>query len=122
MRWAGVLISGALGGLGGIVFITAGVSEWRFEYGVAGFGFLSLAVMIFGQWKPLRIALAALLFGLFRALSNVYMGFEGLVALNLPSQVYNMMPYIISLIVLAFTSRNSRAPKAEGIPYEKGMR
>jgi ABC-type uncharacterized transport system permease subunit len=62
MRWAGVLISGFLGGLGGIVFITAGVSEWRFEYGVAGFGFLSLAVMIFGQWKPQRIALAALLF------------------------------------------------------------
>ena len=61
MRWAGVLISGVLGGLGGIVFITAGVSEWRFEYGVAGFGFLSLAVMIFGQWKPIRIALAALL-------------------------------------------------------------
>ncbi len=122
MRWAGVLISGALGGLGGIVFITAGVSEWRFEYGVAGFGFLSLAVMIFGQWKPLRIALAALLFGLFRALSNVYMGFEGLVALNLPSQVYNMMPYIISLVVLAFTSKHSRAPKAEGIPYDKGMR
>ena len=71
MRWAGVLISGVLGGLGGIVFITAGVSEWSFEYGVAGFGFLSLAVMIFGQWKPQRIALAALLFGLFRALSNV---------------------------------------------------
>lgn len=122
MRWAGVLISGALGGLGGIVFITAGVSEWRFEYGVAGFGFLSLAVMIFGQWKPLRIALAALLFGLFRALSNVYMGFEGLAALNIPSQIYNMMPYIISLIVLAFTSKRSRAPKAEGIPYDKGQR
>ena len=66
MRWAGVLISGVLGGLGGIVFITAGVSEWRFEYGVAGFGFLSLAVMIFGQWKPTRIALAALLFGICR--------------------------------------------------------
>ena len=122
MRWAGVLISGALGGLGGIVFITAGVSEWRFEYGVAGFGFLSLAVMIFGQWKPLRIALAALLFGLFRAFSNVYMGFEGLASLNLPSQIYNMMPYIISLIVLAFTSKRSRAPKAEGIPYDKGQR
>ena len=122
MRWAGVLISGMLGGLGGIVFITAGVSEWSFEYGVAGFGFLSLAVMIFGQWKPQRIALAALLFGLFRALSNVYMGFPGLVALNLPSPVYNMMPYIISLIVLAFTSKSSRAPKAEGIPYDKGTR
>ena len=84
MRWAGVLISGMLGGLGGIVFITAGVSEWRFEYGVAGFGFLA--------------------------------------NLNIPSQVYNMMPYIISLVVLAFTSKKSRAPKAEGIPYDKGQR
>ena len=122
MRWAGVLISGFLGGLGGIVFITAGVSEWRFEYGVAGFGFLSLAVMIFGQWKPQRIALAALLFGFFRALGNVYSGFALLKALNLPSSVYNMLPYIISLIVLAFTSKNSRAPKAEGLPYDKGQR
>ena len=122
MRWAGVLISGFLGGLGGIVFITAGVSEWRFEYGVAGFGFLSLAVMIFGQWKPQRIALAALLFGFFRALGNVYTGFAFLKVMNLPSSVYNMLPYIISLIVLAFTSKNSRAPKAEGIPYDKGQR
>ena len=122
MRYAGVLISGMLGGLGGIVYITAGVSEWKFEYGVAGFGFLALAVMIFGQWKPTRIALAALLFGFFRALGNVYTGFEFLKALNLPSGVYNMLPYIVSLIVLAFTSKKSRAPKAEGIPYDKGLR
>ncbi len=122
MRYAGVLISGVLGGLGGIVYITAGVSEWKFENGVAGFGFLALAVMIFGQWKPTRIALAALLFGLFRALSNVYTGFDFLTALNLPSSVYNMLPYLISLVVLAFTSSKSRAPKAEGIPYDKGQR
>ena len=122
MRYAGVMISGVLGGLGGLVYITAGVSEWKFENGVAGFGFLSLAVMIFGQWKPTRIALAALLFGLFRALSNVYFGFSFLVSLNIPSGVYNMLPYVISLIVLAFTSKNSRAPKAEGIPYDKGQR
>ena len=122
MRWAGVLISGALGGLGGICYILAGVSEWKFENGVAGFGFLALAVMIFGQWKPTLIALAALLFGLFRALSNVYSGFDFLVALNVPSTVYNMLPYIISLLILAFTSKKSRAPKAEGIPYDKGSR
>ena len=122
MRWAGVLISGALGGLGGICYILAGVSEWKFENGVAGFGFLALAVMIFGQWKPALIALAALLFGLFRALSNVYTGFDFLVALNVPSTVYNMLPYIISLLILAFTSKKSRAPKAEGIPYDKGSR
>lgn len=122
MRYAGVLISGALGGLGGLVYITAGVSEWKFENGVAGFGFLALAVMIFGQWKPVNIGLAALLFGLFRALSNVYTGFDVLVALKLPSTLYNMFPYIISLIVLVFVSKNSRAPKAEGIPYDKGQR
>ena len=122
MRYAGVLISGALGGLGGLVYITAGVSERKFENGVAGFGFLALAVMIFGQWKPVNIGLAALLFGLFRALSNVYTGFDALVALKLPSTLYNMFPYIISLIVLVFVSKNSRAPKAEGIPYDKGQR
>ena len=122
MRYAGVLISGALGGLGGLVYITAGVSEWKFENGVAGFGFLALAVIIFGQWKPVNIGLAALLFGLFRALFNVYTGFDVLVALKLPSTLYNMFPYIISLIVLVFVSNNSRAPKAEGIPYDKGQR
>ena len=122
MRYAGVLISGLLGGLGGIVYITAGVSIWKFENGVAGFGFLALAVMIFGAWHPLKIALAALLFDFFRALGNVYSGFDFMMALNLPSVVYNMLPYIISLIVLAFTSKKSRAPKAEGIPYDKGTR
>ena len=122
MRYAGVMISGLLGGLGGLVYITAGVSVWKFENGVAGFGFLALAVMIFGSWKPQRIALAALLFGLFRSLSNVYTGFDFLKNLNLPSTVYNMLPYIISLLVLAFFSKNSAAPKAEGIPYDKGSR
>ena len=122
MRYAGVLISGILGGLGGIVYITAGVSVWKFEYGVAGFGFLALAVMIFGAWHPLKIALASLLFGFCRALGNVYSGFDFLAAMNIPSVVYNMLPYIISLVVLAFTSKKSRAPKAEGIPYDKGTR
>ncbi len=122
MRYAGVIISGALGGLGGVVYITAGVSEWKFENGVAGFGFLALAVMIFGQWKPVNIGLAALLFGLFRALSNVYTGFDFLMKLNIPGTLYNMFPYIISLVVLIFVSKKSRAPKAEGIPYDKGQR
>ena len=122
MRYAGVIISGILGGLGGIVYITSGVSEWKFENGVAGFGFLALAVMIFGQWKPVNIALAALLFGLMRALSNVYVAFDFLAGLPIPGTVYNMLPYIISLVVLIFTSKRSRAPKAEGIPYDKGSR
>lgn len=122
MRYAGVMISGMLGGLGGITYITAGVSLWKFENGVAGFGFLALAVMIFGAWDPMRIAGSAVLFGLFRALGNVNQGIGFLKALDLPSAVYNMLPYIVCLIVLAFTSKNSRAPKAEGIPYDKGQR
>ena len=122
MRYSGVLISGLLGGLGGIVYITAGVSVWKFENGVAGFGFLALAVMIFGGWHPLKIALAALLFGFCRALGNVYSGFDFLAALKVPSVVYNMLPYIISLVVLAFTSKKSMGPKAAGIPYDKGTR
>ena len=105
-----------------ILAFAALVSMCNFEVGVAGFGFLALAVMIFGQWKPLRIGIAALLFGFFRALANVYSGFDFLTALNIPKPVYNMLPYIISLIVLAFTSKKSLAPKAEGIPYDKGSR
>lgn len=121
MRWAGVLISGLLGGLGGITYISA-LSSWTFETGVSGYGFLALAVMIFGQWKPHKIAAGALLFGFFRSLGSVYSGIPFLAALSIPSTVYNLLPYVISLVVLAFTSSNSAAPKAEGIPYDKGMR
>ncbi len=122
MRYMGVLISGFLGGLGGIIYVAAANTTWHFDYGVAGAGFLALAVMIFGQWKPERIAWAAVLFAIFRSLSNVYMGIGFLSALPISGTVYNMFPYIVSLIVLALTSQNSRAPKAEGIPYDKGAR
>ncbi len=122
MRYCGVLMSGFLAGIGGIIYIAAANSTWHFDYGVAGAGFLALAVMIFGQWKPERIAWSAVLFAVFRSLSNVYMGIDFLHALPISGTVYNIMPYVISLIVLAFTSKNSRAPKAEGIPYDKGKR
>ena len=122
MRYSGVIISGFLAGVGGIIYIAAANSTWHFDYGVAGAGFLSLAVMIFGQWKPERIAWSAILFAVFRSLSNVYMGIGFLQALPISGTVYNIMPYVISLLVLAFTSKNSRAPKAEGIPYDKGQR
>ena len=119
---SGVIISGALGGLGGIAFIASANSTWSFDNGVAGFGFLALAVMIFGKWKPISIFLGALLFGFFRALGAVYTSFDWLQALNMNPSIYKMLPYIVCLIVLGFTSRKSYAPKAEGIPYEPGQR
>ena len=84
MRWAGVLMSGALGGIGGMAYIVPAVGEWNFEMGVAGMGFLA--------------------------------------RLGWPKEIYNMMPFVASMIVLAFTSKSSRAPKAEGVPYDKGSR
>ena len=122
MRWAGVLMSGALGGIGGMAYIVPAVGDWNFENGVAGMGFLALAVMIFGQWKPLNIAGAALFFAIFRAMANIYDSIPFLASLGWPKEIYNMMPFIASMIILAFTSKKSRAPKAEGIPYDKGSR
>ena len=122
MRWAGVLISGMLGGMGGMAYIVPAVGDWNFEMGVAGMGFLALAVMIFGQWKPVGIALAAIFFAVFRAMANIFDSIAFLNALNWPKEIYNMMPFIASMIVLAFTSKKSKAPKAEGVPYDKGSR
>ena len=122
MRWAGVMISGMLGGLGGLAYIVPPVQSWNFEVGVAGVGFLALAVMIFGQWKPVNICFAALFFAVFKALANIFDSIPFLASLGWPKEIYNMMPFIASMIVLAFTSKKSRAPKAEGVPYDKGSR
>ena len=121
MRYAGVLISGLLGGLGGMAYIIPSVQTWSFEVGVAGTGFLALAVMIFGQWKPVHIFGAAMFFAVFKSLANIADA-TFLAQLGWSSNIYNMMPFIASMVILAFTSKNSMAPKAEGIPYDKGSR
>ena len=122
MRYIGVLISGALGGIGGMAYIIPSVSSWNFEVGVSGAGFLALAVMIFGQWKPFRIFFAAIFFALFKSLANIASSMPLLAQLGWTQNMYNMIPFIASMIILAFTSKKSRAPKAEGIPYDKGSR
>lgn len=121
MRWWGVLISGFLGGLGGFAYIVPAVQTWNFEVGVAGAGFLALAVMIFGQWKPWRIFFAAMFFAVFKSLANIADS-TALAALGWSNNIYNTMPFIASMVILAFTSKKSRAPKAEGIPYDKSTR
>ena len=116
-RYLGVSISGVLGGIGGFAYVIQSAGCWDFKYGVAGFGFLALAVMIFGQWKPIKIFLAALIFGLCQTASVLYAGKFGI-----PQFVYKMLPYVVCMIVLIMTSRKSKSPKAEGIPYDKGQR
>ncbi len=128
MRYAGVGISGALAGIGGFLYATT-TMNCSSNGDVAGFGFLALAVMIFGNWKPGNIALASLLFGLLKCISASYgtLDFDSnkvyeLAELGISKYVYKLMPYVITLVVLAFTSKRSRAPKAEGIPYDKSVR
>ncbi len=128
MRYAGTTISGALAGMGGFVYALT-TANCTSNGDVAGFGFLALAVMIFGNWKPLNIAGASLLFGLFKCIAAAYSsidingdGVYLLKEIGINENVYRMLPYVITLIVLAFTSKSSRAPKAEGIPYDKGQR
>jgi len=120
MRYAGVMISGALAGLGGLVFIIPTSTQFNAE--VSGYGFLALAVLIFGQWKPGRILSAAFFFGLMKAISSASSGIHFLSAISVPSVVYKIIPYITTLVVLAFSSKTSQAPRAEGIPYDKGRR
>ncbi|HHY27549.1 MAG TPA: ABC transporter permease [Desulfitobacterium dehalogenans] len=123
MRYAGVSMSGFLGGMGGF-FYAVGVmnSNINGHTGVAGFGFLALAVMIFGQWKPFQILLAALFFAFLRTLAYSIALIPFLHALNINQTFYKMLPYLATMVVLAFTSQKSRAPKAEGIPYDKSQR
>ena len=121
MRYLGTTISGALAGLGGYVYIatTAGGTA---DSSVAGMGFLALAIMIFGNWKPLGIALGAIMFGFLKCLSVMSSQIDFLISLELPMYFYNIIPYFMVLVVLALTAKKSGCPKAEGIPYDKGMR
>ncbi|SFQ24826.1 simple sugar transport system permease protein [Lachnospiraceae bacterium XBB1006] len=120
IRYAGVIISGFLGGVGGLVFVVP--TSTNFNATVAGYGFLALAVMIFGQWRSGKILGAAFFFGVMKTMASAYTSVPFLKGLGLPNDVYKMIPYIATLIVLVFTSKSSQAPRAEGIPYDKGAR
>jgi len=120
MRYAGVIISGALAGLGGIVFIIPVTVV--FTGSVSGYGFLALAVLIFGGWNPIKIVFAAFFFGLMQTIAASSTSIPFLNALQIPVEFYRMLPYVLTLVVLAFTSKKTIAPKALGEVYDKGKR
>lgn len=118
MRYAGVLLSGLLGGAGGAIFVVT--TSTCFSSTVVGYGFLALAVLIMGRWKPAGILLASFFFGALKAVSSAYSGIPVLAGLGLPSEIYKLLPYVLTLLVLAFSAKSSLAPKAEGKPYDDG--
>lgn len=120
IRYAGVLVSGMLGGIGGLIFIIP--TSTNFNADVAGYGFLALAVLIFGQWKPWRIFFSALFFGVLKTVAAVYSVIPVMQEWSISNDIYKMIPYIATLVVLVFSSRSSQAPRASGQPYDKSGR
>ena len=113
MRYKGVLISGMLAAIGG-AYLSIGQSSLFTRNMTAGRGFIALAALIFGKWRPVQTMLACLLFGLAEAISIQMQG-----VVQIPVEFIQMVPYVLTIVVLAGFIGRSRPPRALGIPYEK---
>lgn len=118
IRYIAVMISGAFAGLGGSVMLVTYSGE--FTGNVAGLGFLALAALIFGQWKPLGILGATFFFGFASTIANVSQVIPALAVI--PGIILKVFPYVVTLIALVIFSKSSQAPKAAGEPFEHGKR
>jgi general nucleoside transport system permease protein len=118
MRYIGVMISGAFSGLGGAIIILTYAGE--FTGSVAGLGFLALAALIFGQWRPLGVLGATLFFGFATTVANVSQVIPSIAVV--PPIILKVFPYVVTLLALMVFSKSSRAPKAAGQPYDSGKR
>lgn len=118
IRYIAVIISGAFAGLGGGVLLVTIAGE--FNGSVAGLGFLALAALIFGQWKPLGILGATFFFGLSSTIANVSQVVPVFAAI--PGIILKSFPYVVTLLALIVFSKSSQAPRASGEPFEHGKR
>ncbi|AKN32756.1 branched-chain amino acid ABC transporter permease [Clostridium carboxidivorans P7] len=117
VRYSCVILSGILAGIGGAA-LSIGMTPVYKEGMVAGRGFIALAAMIFGNWKPKGTMWACLLFAFGNALE---INAQSL-SLNIPTEIYSMIPYILTMLALAGFVGKTTAPAADGVPYEKGQR
>ena len=118
MRYIGVMISGGMSALGGAIMLLTFSGE--FNGTVAGLGFLSLAALIFGQWKPLGILGATFFFGFASTIANVSQAVPELS--QIPGVILKTFPYIVTLLALVLFSKSSQAPKASGEPFDTSKR
>ena len=118
MRYLGVMISGGMSALGGAIILLTYAGE--FNGSVAGLGFLALAALIFGQWRPLGILGAAFFFGFASTIANVSQAIPSLA--TIPGVILKVFPYVVTLIALVFFSKSSQAPKAAGEPFDTSKR
>jgi general nucleoside transport system permease protein len=118
IRYSGVMISGAFAGLGGAIIIVTYAGE--FTGSVSGLGFLALASLIFGQWKPFGVLGATLFFGFASTIANVSQVIPELAVI--PPIILKIFPYVVTLLALVIFSKSSQAPKAAGEPFDSGKR
>ena len=118
MRYIGVMLSGGLSALGGATMLLTYSGE--FNGNVAGLGFLALAALIFGQWKPLGILGATFFFGFASTIANVSQVVPSLS--QIPGVVLKTFPYVVTLIALVLFSKSTQAPKAAGEPFDTAKR
>ena len=118
MRYIGVMLSGGLSSFAGAIMLVTYSGE--FNGNVAGLGFLALAALIFGQWKPLGILAATLFFGFATTIANVSQVIPELQ--SIPTVMLKVFPYVVTLFALVLFSKSSQAPKAEGEPFDSGKR
>jgi len=119
IRYIFVTLSGALAGIGG-AYLSIGQSSLFTRNMAAGRGFIALAALIFGKWRPVQTMLACLLFGFADAMTIQMQGVAKLPSgEDIPVQFVQMIPYVVTMVVLAGFIGHSRAPSALGVPYEK---
>lgn len=116
-RYACVILSGILAGIGGAT-VTLGIVAQFTQTSIAGQGFIALAAVIFGKWKPMGAYRACLIFGFSQALTVVLGGG----AIAVPTEILAMLPYVLTIVILILFVGKSVAPKADGVPYVKGRR
>lgn len=119
-RYIALAIAGFIGGMGGLMYIIP-ISA-QYSQTVGGYGYLAMSVLIFGQWRPFTLLIAAAFFALSKTLASSYSAIPFLASLPLPDAFYKSLPFIVTLIALVFTSKHSHAPKASGKPYDKSTR
>ncbi len=119
MRYIGVLISGALAGLGGGILVLTADTQYT-AASIHGIGFIALAALIFGKWKPLGVLLASMFFGFSQILGVFATSIDFLS--KIPGEYFNALPYILTVVALVIFSGKAVGPKAAGQPYDKGLR
>lgn len=122
LRYFSVILSGALASIGGAIVVLTFVNGRFHPTTISGLGFLGLAALVFGKWKPWGVFSAALFFGFCQSFANTAGTYFPTITTIVPNYALKILPYVFTIIALVLFSRRAVSPKASGTPYDKGAR